>query len=308
MTKPIWCHSNLPGGGWPDSGGDLGRNSQARRVQTGNGNANQRVAVWLGAAKKHQWDHPTRSSCTWPEEFQHEVKCQTTTCFYFPVWNDLRPPHCTPSYRSCRPAESVNSRVTSGHGLPLTCEETLWVGGWRPYITCYILTDVASACRIWWEGDFVQCRGFCVHSQPRGCYQCGWSIRIMSDVSGYKQIPGSGGTLWYGTFGMNGTNAPEVAVNVKHQLPECRPREIFKPLVSKEAKWHPRSCNAAVLKTKPCSRPALHRHPRIHLRVRSKVYSLLLAWTRRLHQAAPRRSLSQKLRRYMSPWRIHDLI
>lgn len=47
-----------------------------------------------------------------------------------------------------------------------------------------------------------------------------------------------------------GINASKVAVNVKHQSPEYRPSEIFRPLVSKVANWHPRSCNATVSKKK----------------------------------------------------------
>lgn len=92
-----------------------------------------------------------------------------------------------------------------------------------------------------------------------------------------------------------GINASKVAVNVKHQSPEYRPSEIFRPLVSKLANWHPRSCNATVSrKTESYSSRSLSLRREIHLRVWSKVYSLLLTWTRRLHQATLWHSLSLK--------------
>lgn len=85
-----------------------------------------------------------------------------------------------------------------------------------------------------------------------------------------------------------------MAVNdfAQHQSPEYRPREIFRPLVSEVANWHPHSCKATVLKSKShlfCS-SSIHRE--IHLRVRSKVYSLLLTWTRWFYQATLWRLLS----------------
>lgn len=110
-----------------------------------------------------------------------------------------------------------------------------------------------------------------------------------------------------------GINASKVAVNVKHQSPEYRPSEIFRPLVSKLANWHPRSCNATVSrKTESYSSRSLSLRREIHLRVWSKVYSLLLTWTRRLHQATLWHSLSLKCvslsHRCTLPRRINDLI